>query len=616
MNYRFDIDGLRALAILAILVFHIDPRFAGGFIGVDIFFVISGFLITGIIWKELQQNTFTFSMFYLKRVRRLFPALFVMLFVAYAFIIVFGLNTEIEMFGKSALSSLYYISNIFFYSQNDYFASDLKLNPLLHTWSLSVEEQFYLFFPLFLYWVYRKKQNTHYYLLGLLFVSFILSEYLLATDASASFFLSPSRFWQFLVGSLLAIYGHKITLSAKQASYLSIVGFLFIAYSLYAFSEHTAFPGVFALIPTLGTAALVLSGFNNNSYSYRLLSSAVPRFFGNISYSLYLWHWPIIVFYKITIAPSFVKEDKVIVFLLSVLAGYISWRLVEKTTAKLSLTQQSRKLLYISTGSLSALTLLGLLCFNSSFFHSQEKQFYENFLSYKMEAKTGSCFLISGDNANAFDEEQCIKQGKKNILLIGDSHAAHYYQGLVNSLPEFTISHASSSGCRPHFKNEAGNRCADLINHVYSNLLNKYQFDLIILAGRWIKMDIALLPSTLQFLNDSKLNVAIFGPVIEYEQALPALLARFGNDAHTSDMLDSARNWQQITYMDNQVSNIAQDANIKYISMLNVMCPKKQCVVTTKQGAPIQSDYGHLTTKGAEIVLKMAINAEPKLFDL
>ncbi len=607
MLYRFDIDGLRALAILAILVFHIDPRFAGGFIGVDIFFVISGFLITGIIWRDLENNIFSFQLFYLKRIRRLFPALFVMLLLSFLYVLFFGLNTEIEMFGKSMLSSLYYASNIFFYSQSGYFDSSLELNPLLHTWSLSVEEQFYLIFPLTLYFIYKQKNRVGHYLIGFLLLSFLLSEMLISIDSSAAFFLSPSRFWQFLVGSLIAIYINKINLTKHQSELIAVFGFSLITIALFLFSEHTPFPGLYAAIPTLGTALLIIAGVNQKTVSYKILSSRLSKFFGNISYSLYLWHWPIIVFYKITISPTFDRYDKIAIFLLSILTGYISWRYIEKNSAKISITSARTKLVIFSSASIIILSILGITAFNSKFFNSNDKQFFEDFLTYKMQARTGKCFLTSSANdVKFFDEGLCINQQKgKKVLLIGDSHAAHYYQALQNDFSQIQLSQVTSSGCRPLLNYSGKEYCNQLMKRLFDNYIDKYEFDLILISGRWLKNDEKSLHDTLRFLKKKNKNIILLGPVIEYNQPLPALLARFGDfeNQNTTMPILEAQEWAKISTIDNIIERVALVTQVPYVSILKTVCPQKTCALTTLNGEPLQFDGSHFTTEGASLVL-------------
>ncbi|VAW87043.1 O-antigen acetylase [hydrothermal vent metagenome] len=618
MEYRKDIDGLRAIAILAILIFHIDPRFTGGFIGVDVFFVISGFLITGIIWRDLEKQCFSFSEFYLKRIRRLFPALFVTLFLSFIFVLVFGLNNEIKMYGESVLSSLYYVSNMYFYTQSDYFDSDLELNPLLHTWSLSVEEQFYIIFPLFLLFVFRKKHNASYYLLAFFFLSFILSEALIHIDSSAAFFLAPSRFWQFLTGSIIAIYAYKLTLNKITSESISFIGVCLVVASLVFLSKETLFPGIYAILPTLGTALLLIGGRNGTTVSYKLLASPIPKFFGNISYSLYLWHWPIVVFYKTLLFPELQKEDKLIIFFLSILAGYLSWKFIEQPTRKISIKKRKVMLINLSLISILTITTLGVLSTQTSLFFRQDTTYFESFANYNMGSRSGQCFLHGKHNdIKSFNDELCIKTGDgKNVLLIGDSHAAHYYQALNKDYPNVNISQVTASGCRPTIAFQGKKRCTELMKKVFHNLLDKHDFDTIIIAAQWRKPeDIENLNKTIKFIENKVNNIIIFGPVMEYRQSLPMLLARTDNGAHQNKegfRITIARKWNDRLSVNEKIKNSTHETKAKFVSIIDYMCPDKTCI-TTLDGVPIQYDGGHLTNEGASFVLKQIFNENLEL---
>ena len=603
MNYRYDIDGLRALAILSILVFHIDPRFSGGFVGVDIFFVISGFLITSIIWRELEAQNFSFYRFYLRRARRLFPALFVTLFIVFLLVIALGLSYEVSIYGKSALSSLYYVSNIFFYTQDNYFAPTLELNPLLHTWSLSVEEQFYLIFPLFIFFIYNRSDNALKYLAVFFLLSLLLSELLVRTDSAAAFFLSPSRFWQFLTGSFIAIYSAKLSFPRKYSEIISAIGFIMISVGLFSFTGKTPFPGLFAVIPTAGTALLIIGGMNNGTSTYRILASPVPSFFGKISYSLYLWHWPLIVLYKINYTPLLFRFDKVVLFTISVLAGYVSWKFIETPARKLSLENKSTRLIFVSVFPAIVISVLSVMAiYNPEFV--RKKSNFENYIYYSGKELPGKCFLRSESD---FNEELCIKMdGEKNVLLVGDSHAAHYFQALKSINRDIGVSQFTSPGCPPIITKRRERRCNVIMGKVFNQIVNKYKFDVIIMAARWKPDSIAGLKETLLYLDGKAGEIIVFGPVIEYNQSLPMLLARNerqNNNKHEGMQLVKSRRLAKIHKLDSLVKKAISGTTAKFISVLENMCINGKCV-TSIGDVPVSYDYGHLTTEGAELVLR------------
>ncbi|WP_166424091.1 acyltransferase [Paraglaciecola sp. 20A4] len=283
-NYRWDIQGLRALAVMAVVIFHISPyKLPGGYLGVDIFFVISGYLIIGFICRDLRAEKFSLSDFYIKRIRRLFPALLATVIVTMIAAYCYLLPEEMTMFAKSVISTLLYVSNMFFYTQSDYFSADLKLAPLLHTWSLSVEEQFYILFPILLIGIIKYRPKALQLFLGIIAVmSFVLSEYLVRTDPSLAFFISPTRFWQFIVGGLLALNLHKMGLSKSLSNVIGFGGLASLIICLFLYDKTTLFPGINAILPTVATLCVLWAGSVTGVFS-GLMALPINRFFGNIS---------------------------------------------------------------------------------------------------------------------------------------------------------------------------------------------------------------------------------------------------------------------------------------------------------------------------------------------
>jgi peptidoglycan/LPS O-acetylase OafA/YrhL len=609
LNYRFDIDGIRAIAIIIILIFHVDPRLTGGFIGVDIFFVISGFLITSMIWRENEKGDFSFVLFYAKRLRRLFPAFFVMVVSCFIFVLYFGLYYEITTYAKSALSSLFYMSNIFFYTQSDYFSADLELNPLLHTWSLSVEEQFYLIFPIIIFYLYKNKEKAVKYLVILFIISLCFSEFLVKFDSSAGFFLSPSRFWQFLAGAILAIYTPHIMLGRTLSETMAIFGGILIFGCVFMLTHESPFPGLIAIIPTLGTILLIWGTKNTQTTTNKLLSSPLPRFFGNISYSLYLWHWPVIVFYKINISPSLNYVDKIIVLIVAISLGYLSWKFVEQRTRVISLKKKKYFFVMVGLSSL-LLSVLSLVAIQTNWLKSEKMQWemqMESYISYQMKAQLGKCFLFSGaDDVNFYNEKECITIGKENnVVLIGDSHAAQYYSAL-NTLDKIgDLSQITSSGCRPVLNGKGHTRCTELMKKTFKSLLDHYPFDTIILAARWQDTELVKLKETLEFLKNKVPNIIVIGRVIEYSQSLPILLARFSyeKDENEAFQITNARKYDEIYLLDKMTKEIVLTAGANYISAFDILCEKGSCL-TELNGVPVQFDYSHLTEEGAEFIIK------------
>jgi peptidoglycan/LPS O-acetylase OafA/YrhL len=336
MHYRKDIDGLRALAVLPVILFHGGFEWlSGGYIGVDIFFVISGYLITSIILKEHSAGNFSLLNFYERRVRRILPALFFVLFACLPFAWFWLLPHELENFGESLLAVNVFSSNILFWQESGYFAPDAELIPLLHTWSLAVEEQFYVIFPLIIMLFWRFGKGVLISLISVIaLMSLGIAEWGWREFPDANFYLIPSRAWELMLGSLSAFYlyyyaDHLTVLNRWIYHIASLFGLSLIFYALLAFDKTIPFPSLYALLPTLGAVLIILFS-QPNTLVYRFLALKPMVGIGLISYSAYLWHFPLFVFAKI----YYMDELSILLIgLLSLMAlvmGYLSWRFIER----------------------------------------------------------------------------------------------------------------------------------------------------------------------------------------------------------------------------------------------------------------------------------------------
>lgn len=331
MAYRVEIDGLRAIALVPVILFHGGFEwFSGGYVGVDVFFVISGYLITSIILKEQEAGIFTIANFYERRIRRILPALFFIMLACIPFAWFLLLPHELKDFGKSVVAVSIFSSNILFWKESDYFAADAELLPLLHTWSLAVEEQFYVIFPLIMifFWVLGKRK-----LFGIISMiaisSLVLTEWGWRHFPEANFYLIPTRAWELMIGALTAFY---LSQNKQPQGYIgelgSIAGLSLILLAVFFLDRTLPFPSLYALTPTIGTALVILFT-NSETLVYKLLSRQILVLIGLISYSGYLWHQPIFVFARIV---SIDEPKQWLMVLLSILAlvlAYISWRFIE-----------------------------------------------------------------------------------------------------------------------------------------------------------------------------------------------------------------------------------------------------------------------------------------------
>jgi len=358
MKYRPEIDGLRAVAVLLVVLFHVDGHIcSGGYIGVDIFFVISGFLITSIIRQQIADGTFTLLGFYERRARRILPAFVVVVTFALAVSWYLVLPSAFKAVGRAAAASSVSLSNVLFWAEDGYFAAASEDKPLLHTWSLGVEEQFYFLLPcLFLILGVKRRSTTA--MCSLVAISFVTSIWLVRTDSSAAFFLLPTRAWELLIGSLLSVIMAECSVLRRPGRIVAMMGLAAILCGAWGYDVGTAFPGENALLPCLGAAAVIYGSADGAVGKF--LSVRPLVFVGRISYSLYLWHWPILVFArKLAIRPLTGFEASLCV-LLSVAAAIVSWKYVEQPFRTLNPALTRRRVFSLSCVSLALLAVSGV----------------------------------------------------------------------------------------------------------------------------------------------------------------------------------------------------------------------------------------------------------------
>lgn len=333
LRYRKDIDGLRALAVLAVLLFHTNLAFTGGFVGVDVFYVISGYLIVGLIEADLSAGSFSFRRFYERRIRRLYPALFLVLAVTSVWVVWRMLWVDLQDYARSLLSVIVYLSNLQFYSETGYFTEEATIKPLLHTWSLAVEEQFYLIVPLLMVLAHRWLPRWgRIGLWGLVVaLSFALCLVMIGRDKAATFYLLPTRAWEIGLGGLIALTGTAwVKRSRPLAEVLGLGGLSAILYSMMNFNGNIPFPDARAALPVLGAAAVIAGASLPQTLAARLLSTWPAVFIGRISYPLYLWHWPLIVMVVYGRYAPLSRTEALMVLAGSLILSVLTWWFVER----------------------------------------------------------------------------------------------------------------------------------------------------------------------------------------------------------------------------------------------------------------------------------------------
>jgi peptidoglycan/LPS O-acetylase OafA/YrhL len=431
MEYRKDIDGLRAVAVLAVVFFHGRlPGFSGGFVGVDVFFVISGFLITGLIAQDCKAGHFSFVTFYFRRVRRILPALLCIYFVSAALAALVMLPSDMAEFGRSLVSSAAFASNHFFFHLADYFGGPSEQKPLLHTWSLSIEEQFYLIWPPLFVVLVRWRAWWLPYCLGILGAfSLVASAMMVSEQKEAAFFLAPFRAWELLLGASLALLPRHSWISGRGAQIFAGLGVALIVASIVLLDDSQPFPGLLALPACLGTGMLILAGRNDAPLVTRVLSLRPAVAVGLISYSLYLWHWPLLALARYHFDRPLRWTELAVVLGASLLAAVATYRYVEQPARHLKFPFAPR---VVGAGvlSLGAVALVGHQIDKSrgwTFNLDPEIRRLDRISRTKNNYRN-SC---SGAKTLSRTDETCTfgpprSSGSYDMVIIGDSHADHY----------------------------------------------------------------------------------------------------------------------------------------------------------------------------------------------
>ena len=402
MKYRAEIDGLRALAVLPVILFHAGFEwFSGGFVGVDVFFVISGYLITTIIITEMAEGKFSIVNFYERRARRILPALFFVMLACLPFAWLWLNPNDLRDFGISLIAVSTFSSNILFFMEGGYFGTAAELKPLLHTWSLAIEEQYYILFPIFLMLTWRLGIKWILILLSIaFFASLGYAQLRVDTYPSATFFFLGTRGWELLVGVFAAFYlkfnTHLKSHFVNQS--LSLLGFGMIVYSIIVFDKTTPFPSLYALVPTIGTGLLILCAVPK-TFIHKLLSLKFIVGMGLISYSAYLWHQPLLAFARHRIFGELSELILIALCLISLVMAWFSWRYVEKPFRNRE--QIDRRSIFIFSGCLPIIfIIIGLSIDHKSGFNGRYSEEVQPYLTMEWEglnALNFECHLLGDE---------------------------------------------------------------------------------------------------------------------------------------------------------------------------------------------------------------------------
>jgi peptidoglycan/LPS O-acetylase OafA/YrhL len=627
LKYRPDIDGLRAVAVLSVMAFHMElSHFPGGFVGVDVFFVISGYLISAIVFSEISAGTYSITSFYERRIRRIFPALFAMLILFSICALFYMFSSEMVNYAKSLLAASASVSNFYFWQHSGYFDAP-TLNPLLHTWSLAVEEQFYIFFPIYLWAVrrfYPKQLRLSVYVLVV--ASLIASVIVVHFSRSTAFYMPYTRAWELLIGTVLALEVLPRLSSSLLRNFASLLGIVMIVYSVLAYKPTTLFPGLSALVPCGGAALIIYAGEAGPTLIGRALSWRPAVFIGLISYSLYLWHWPVILLHKTglllsmgSMPASLIQHisqrryDQIIDIVVSIFLAVLSWKFIENPFRSGRLRFSGRPLFLVAGATAAVCVAFSILAIASAGLPGRMAPDADRIGSYHSSPRTirtGSCFLTSESSMKNFDYSKCmhLESDKRNYLVLGDSHAAWIWPGLVSALAPSNVLQASVSSCRPILRQSVSAICQQMMNYVFKDFLVHNKIDGLLLQARWEAKDLGGLDETIAWANQHDVPIVLLGPNPEYDAPLPRLLGY--SIAWHEPAFAAHHRVSGTDQLDGSLKKMAESNwHVPYISLYQAVCDDGTCAeyADLARTVPMLGDTDHFTEAGSVYAMKRAI---------
>jgi peptidoglycan/LPS O-acetylase OafA/YrhL len=633
IKYRRDVDGLRAIAVLAVVAFHAFPSSVqGGFLGVDIFFVISGYLISTIIVRDLAGHSFGFVDFYSRRIRRIFPALLLLLVSCFVFGWFNLLTDDYKQLGKHIAGGAFFVSNFLFWNETDYFANAAASKPLLHLWSLGIEEQFYIFWPLILWFAWKGRLNLVAITVGLGVASFVLYIATIRSDAVAAFYSPLTRFWELLAGSALV----QVTLHGQREfsgfagwrawwsrlapalaepinverlrNVASTFGVALIVIGIFAITQDRSLLGWWTLLPTLGTL-LVISAGAKAWLNRTVLSSPMLVGLGLISYPLYLWHWPLLLLARAVGGPEASVSLPIVSVCVSVILAWLTYKLVEKP---IRFGKHSRTKTIVLLLAMSAVGYSGFQSYRNEDMGFRPAVAMQEIVQYKYDYQSayrlGTCLLTSRQDYSAFSA--CPTTGgegqNRSLMLWGDSHAAHLYPGYKFTFgKDFKIIQRTVSGCAPILNLESAEhpRCEEINTEIFASI-KASKPDKLVLAGNWGSHDWRKLEGTIFKLRQAGVqDIDLIGPVPQWlNDRDRELYLKFksvnaqGVPERMTFGLDKESNQLDLPF-----SDFARELKVNYISPMKILCNVQGCIARVPESGnrPIAWDYGHLTEAGS-----------------
>ena len=612
ISYRPEIDGLRAISIFAVIFFHTNIKiFSGGFIGVDIFFVISGYLITSIILKQINNNKFSIINFYERRARRILPALFFVLFGTLAAGWVLLMPNEMKILSQNIFATVLFISNIFFYIKNfNYFDLLQESNPLIHLWSLGVEEQYYFLYPLLLLIITKYfKTNLAKILSYIAILSLILSQLLYKKYPDSTYYLLHTRIWEIIIGCLCSFYlSRKESLQSDLRNLLSILGFFLIFFSFFYYTKETPTPSFYTLIPIIG-AALIIIFCNKKTFIYRILSNRILVFFGLISYSAYLWHQPVLAFYKIANYNNITLFENIFLVIFIFFLSFLTWMFIEKPIREKKFFDNTKKLFIFYTFAISLFLLIGIVGhFNSGYPNRDDliKRFERNYgLSLKC-------------NGNTTINERCSTSLSPEVAIYGNSYAMHLVYGFREIFKDYSFVQLTQDSCSPfsllELKKFGNNSCSSFNKNSMNTILNNKSINLVIVSSSFSDLleeeNFNFFKQQIMILEKNDIRVIIFGPTPtpSYSKNIGRCLffsSKYGNLEKCDFFAKDIHSDYKKTI--NKLKLLTNNNSISLINLSDVICDLNKCYTSLNKKL-IYEDTIHLTREGSEYIFNFFKN--------
>ncbi len=632
-QYRPEVDGLRALAVIPVLLFHAGFGTPGGFMGVDIFFVISGYLITTLIVRDLQLGTFKMRNFWERRIRRILPAAAVMVIATLLTGALILLPDSFENLGQSALAQALMVSNFYFWQQDGYFAAPSDYEALLHTWSLAVEEQFYLILPLLLVYLNRKSPQRIALILGAIFLlSLIWSFFGPYLHPMATFYLLPARAWELLLGSLIAILAIKVPGGRFGAAVLSLMGIALMVYPMLTYAPTTPFPGIAAIPPCLGAALFIIATRGHATLAGQVLSLPPFVFIGKISYSLYLWHWPLLVFGRHLSIHETPLETRIALLAASLILAILSWRFIETPFRKPGLlaTQTQTQTFRFFYATTAVVAIAGTLAYKT------------DGLPSRFDPDTLNIAKVAKEKFDAPDNSKLREDGKiprlennfkvkPTIMIWGDSHskaALPVFRDLCRDY-QTDILYASKGGIPPILGIARKPLKEDMAeyNDAVFEALKKEEIKTIILIARWkiypdestsffipnitfrspdgtapLVIFETQLRDTVTRLRSHGLQVIILKQVPFQRRSVPENLVNAARFGRTSDQIgvSVADHLQHQEFVNSIIDSLAAPG-VTILDPLPLLRDGERTLIQ-KNGHPLYRDADHLSFAGSKIL--------------